>query len=491
MSFPYLSVIILSPLVGALILLLIPKERKQTIQLISGLTAVVSLALSIVIFIQYDRVASGYQFMESVTWIKSLGISYRLGADGISIPMLLLTGIIFLTSVLVSSISIKKRHKEFFVSLLLLAGGTFGAFASIDLFFFFFFYELAVIPMFLLIGVWGSGDKLYGALKLTLHKIGGSALVLAGIIALYVVSGQNTFDLTVLSRIAYSVETQKMIFPMLCFGFGVLAILWPLHTWAPIGHSAAPTAASMFLAGVSMKLGAYGILRIAIGTMPEGAKFWMPVVVVLCSINIVQGALVAVAQRDLKFLIGFSSVSHMGIVILGFFTMNTVGVNGAVFEMFSHGVMTGLLFALVGAIYDRAHTRYIDELGGIGIKMPAVAALFGLGGFASAGLPGTSGFVAEFLVFAGAYRLMKLLPVLAIIASAVTALYILRAVRRVFFNELNPKFEELGNAHPLEFTAFGILAASLILFGFLPSLLTNLINLSVVPLISQIGGVIW
>lgn len=491
MSLPFLSAIVMTPIIGALLLLVIPRERKTLIQLISSLAAAVTLILSLIVLVQYDRSAGGMQFIENIPWIKALGISYRLGVDGISIPMLLLTGIIFFTSVLVSIVGIKERHKEFFVSLMLLAAGTFGAFSALDLFIFFFFYELAVLPMFLLIGIWGSGDKSYGAFKLTMHKMAGSALALFGILALYYVAGQNSFDIEVLSRAVYSVESQRLIFPFLCFGFGVLAVIWPLHTWAPIGHSAAPTAASMFLAGVSMKLGAYGILRIAIGLLPEGAKFWMPLVILLCSINIVHGALVAVAQRDLKFLIGFSSTSHMGIVILGLFTMNTVGMNGAVFQMFSHGIMTGLLFALVGTIYDRTHTRYVDELGGIASKMPVVAGLFALGGFASAGLPGTSGFVAEFLVFMGAYRLLRILPVLAIIASAVTVIYVLRAVRRVFFNELNPKFEKLANAHWLESVAFSVLAANLILFGFLPSLLTDLIHLSVAPLISQIGGIIW
>lgn len=493
MSFPYLSTFILSPFIGALILLFVSKERKQAIQLVPAISAAISLVLSITVFIQYDRSARGMQFVENIAWVKSIGIAYKVGVDGISIPMLLLTGIIFFTSVLVSCISIKKRQKEYFISLLMLVAGTSGAFCAINLFFFFFFYELAVLPMFLLIGIWGSPakeySKEYGAFKLILQIFSGSTLVLFGIFILFVKTG--TLDMVTLSQIRFPLEFQKLTFPVFCLGFGVLAGLWPLHTWSPIGHATAPTAASMLHAGVLMKLGAYGILRVAITLLPSGAKFWLPVVIVMCSIGIVYGALVAMAQNDLKFLIGFSSVSHMGIVNLGLFTLNTVGINGAVFQMFSHGIMTALLFALVGAVYDRTHTRYIDELGGIAIKMPAVAALFALGGFTSAGLPGTSGFVAEFMVFMGAYRVMKLLPILGIIASAIVTLYILRAVRRVFFNDLNPKFENLNNAHPLEFLAFGILTASLILFGFFPSLLTNVINLGVAPLVARIGGAIW
>lgn len=487
MAFPILSVIVLTPLLGALIIVVVPKEKLLAVRCTAAAVSFISLAFSIYTCLAYNRASGGMQFAEKLDWIRSIGVSYSLGVDGISAPMILLTGIVIFTGVLVSW-SIEERVKQFFINLLLLAAGAFGVFCSRNLFFFFLFYELAVLPMFLLIVVWGSGDKVYGAYKLTLQKIGGSVLVFIGILALYGVSGQNTFDIAVLSKAAYPASTENIIFLVLFLGFGVLALLWPLHTWAPIGHAAAPTAASMFLAGVSMKMGAYGILRVAIGILPEGAKELMPYIAILAIINIVYGALVAMAQTDFKFIIGYSSVSHMGLVILGLATLNRVGISGAVFQMFSHGVMTAALFALVGLVYGRTHTRDIRELGGLATKIPLVAGIFVLAGLTSLGLPGTSGFVAEFLVFMGAFKAYKIITVLAIAGSAITAVYILRVVRRVFFGPLGKKWESLTDATSFELVPLVILAGAQIIFGLYPTTLVSLINAGVKSIVGRLGG---
>lgn len=491
MAFPILSVITLSPLVGLLIIMALPKEKLLAIRLTAAITSFVSLVLSGIVCITYDRVAGGMQFLENITWVKSFGVAYSLGVDGISAPMVLLTGIVIFTGVLVSW-SIEERVKQFFINLLLLVTGVFGVFCSLNLFFFLFFYEIAVLPMFLLIGVWGSGSeffsKEYGGWKLTLQLLAASVLLVVGILGLWALSGLNTFDLVALSKHIFPSNTQTVLFPVLCLGFGVLAAMFPLHTWSPIGHATAPTAASMLHAGVLMKLGAYGILRVAISVLPQGAKVWMPYVAVLAIINIVYGALAAIAQTDFKFVIGYSSVSHMGIVVLGLATLNRVGISGAVFQMFSHGIMTAAFFALVGVIYHQTHTRDIRVFGGLAAKVPIVAGLFVLACFTSLGLPGTSGFIAEFLVFMGAFKAYKVITVLAIVGSAITAAFVLRVVRRVFFGPFNEKWVKLHDATSFEMVPIAILTAVQIIFGIHPKFLITLINISVKTIVGKMGG---
>ena len=323
------------------------------------------------------------------------GISLHLAVDGISVPMVLLTGIVIFAGCLVSW-NIEYRNKDFFILLLLLVSGVFGVFQSQDLFFFFFFYELAVLPMYLLIGVWGASSnfgtyvrtKEYGAMKLTMYLVGGSVLVFIGIFATFVEAGQGTFDLPVLGQVAYDETFQKTFYPFFMIGFGVLAGLWPFHTWSPDGHVAAPTAVSMLHAGVLMKLGAFGILRVGMSLFPEGAEFWAPALLVLGTTGALYGAISAMGQRDLKYVIGYSSVSHMGYVLMGLATLNPIGVNGAVLQMFAHGVMTALFFAMVGAVYDQAHTREIWTLRRAG---PTHAAFRGLLRYRRPIVPGTAG----------------------------------------------------------------------------------------------------
>ncbi|MQF48995.1 NADH-quinone oxidoreductase subunit M, partial [SAR202 cluster bacterium AC-647-N09_OGT_505m] len=375
--------LVVIPFGWGVLLAFLPREKLQHIRLTSAAVAVVLLGLSSYIFLAYENdlaASQQYQFVQEFRWLDSLGITFSLGVDGISVPMLLLTGIVMLTGVLISW-NIEYRTKDFFMLFFLLSAGVFGVFVSLDLFFFFFFYELAVLPMYLLIGVWGSSSdfgtflrpKEYGAMKLMLYLVAGSVLVWIAIIAMYVEGSMGSFSLLRLEEGNFSPTFQRWVFPLFMVGFGVLAGLWPFHTWSPDGHVAAPTSVSMLHAGVLMKLGAYGIIRVGIDLLPQGAEDWMPVLIILGTINVVYGAVAAMGQRDLKYVIGYSSVSHMGYVLMGFATLNSLGVGGAVLQMFSHGIMTALLFALVGVIYDRTHIRDIGVLEGLTKRMGLTA----------------------------------------------------------------------------------------------------------------------
>jgi NADH-quinone oxidoreductase subunit M len=485
-----LSITLLSPLAAALLIMLIPRERFFAIRAAAALGAFPTLLTSAYIYLNYDRALGGFQFQESLPWLQEIGISYRLGVDGISIPLVMLTAIVIFTGVF-ASWTITSRPKEFYCLLLLLVTGVFGVFVSNNLFFFFLFYELAVLPMYLLIGIWGTGAKEYSAMKLTLYLLVGSAFMLVGILALYFYSTLDTFDLQQLTAATYRPSFQKICFFFFYIGFGILAGIWPLHTWSPDGHASAPTAVSMLHAGVLMKLGAYGVLRVGIGILPEGLQFWAPLVGIIAVINIVYGAYVAMGQRDLKYVIAYSSVSHMGVVMLGCAAFTSIALNGAVMQMFSHGIMTALFFALVGLVYEKAHTRDIRAMGGFARRMPGIALCFTIGGLASFGLPGTSGFVAELMVFLGTFRahsemllgripLFMLLAVAAAAAIVITATYVLRLLQQVFHGPLEEKhYGDLPDARTTEWVAIIVNAALLIIFGLMPSLLTDLIGVSV------------
>jgi NADH-quinone oxidoreductase subunit M len=370
----------------------------------------------------------------------------------------------------------------------------FGVFAVRDLFFLFFFYELAVLPMYLLIGVWGSSTdfgtflrtKEYGAMKLMLYLVASSVLIWIGILALYVKAGQAgspTFDLETLGALAqagaFGGGFQNWLFPVFMIGFGVLAGLWPFHTWSPDGHVAAPTAVSMLHAGVLMKLGAYGIIQVGLVLLPQGAENWMPVLIGLGTVNVLYGAISAMAQRDLKYVVGYSSVSHMGYVLMGIATLHPIGVGGAVLQMFSHGIMTALMFALVGAVYDRAHIRDITVLNGLMNRMGTTSFFFAIAGLASLGLPGLSGFVAEFMVFTGVFKTYLPLAVLAVIGATLTAVYILRLLARTFFGEADPRWAHLTDANPVEKGVAGAFVLILIVVGVWPEPLMRVINIGV------------
>ena len=476
----------LNLIVGAAIFAL-PADKKNLPRWFALAAAVVSLATAIAVFAGYDRDVGGYQFQRSLEWLSSIGISLDVGVDGISSPMVLLTGVVVIAAVLISW-GIDERPREYFALMLLLVAGTFGVFVVLDLFFLFFFYEVAVLPMFLLIGVWGGTRKAYASMKLVMYLLAGSILVWAALLVLYFDAGIGSFNILELEQAGVNTTVAKVIFPLFYVGFGVLAGMWPFHTWSPDGHVAAPTAVSMLHAGVLMKLGAYGIIRVGMQLVPEGASYWLGLFLALAVVNVVYGAIAAMGQRDLKFVIGYSSVSHMGYVLMGIGSMTVVGMNGAVLQMFSHGIMTALFFAMVGVIYDRAHTREIGAFSGMAKVMPKFSALFIVGGLASLGLPGLSGFAAEFLVFVGTFETAPWMAVLGIIGVAITATYILRLVARMFFGPVTEKWQGLPDATRLE-TAVGVmLVGLLVLFGVYPQLIVGTIDVSAIPLLASLGS---
>lgn len=486
---PYLSLIWLLLLLGAVVCAALPGTAKNAIRWTATIAAFSSLVLSLLLYFAYDPTKPTFQFVEQLNWVPQIGASYFLAVDGISLPLLILNGFIVTTGCLISW-SIEHRVKEYFVLLLLLVIGVYGVFMSLDLLLLFVFYELAVLPMYLLIGIWGSTRKEYGAMKLTLYLMGGSALLLIGILAVYFAGGR-TFNLVELANYGgFTRSFQYMFFLPMFVGFAVLAALFPFHTWSPTGHVAAPTAVSMLHAGVLMKLGSYGALRVALWLMPEGAQLWAPLIVTLALINVLYGATIAMVQRDFKFVVGYSSVSHMGLVLMALATTNRTGLNGAVLQMFAHGVMTGLFFAVVGSmVYERTHTRQLPELGGLARVMPFAAVVLIIGGFSSMGMPGTAGFFAEFNIFVGVWQRFPLVALIAAISLPITAAYILNVIRQVFFGEVkDPHFLTLPRLTWQEYTAGTVLATLIIIVGIFPDLMHPLIDSGVTPVVQRLDA---
>jgi NADH-quinone oxidoreductase subunit M len=461
--------------------MLIPQERqlliKQTAAVFSGIT----LLLSLYLFVAFDRSAGGFQFSEQVRWIPSLGINWSNAVDGFSLPNLLLTGIVFFTGVL-TMWELENRVKEYYALYFVLVTGVFGLFMSMDLFFIFVWYDVSLFPMYLLIAVWGTTRKEYGAMKLTLYLLAGSALILPAIIFLWAKSGLNTFSFLALSQPGlFSRMSQIFAFLLLFLGFGILAGVWPFHTWSPVGHVAAPHGVSMVHAGVLMKIGAFGVLRVAIMLCPLGWIYWAKLMAVLAAVGIIYGALAGLRQTDLKYVIGYSSVSHMGVVGLGLSTVTVEGLNGAVFQMFAHGIMTALLFSSVGYIYDRTHTKLISELGGLSRVMPVASGFFILAALASMGVPGLANFWGELVVFVAAFKTYPALGVVAVTALVVTALFMLRVVQKTFYGPPAERWAHLPDMSAWLETPRVILAAVLLLLGFYPSLLFDVIRTASTP----------
>jgi NADH-quinone oxidoreductase subunit M len=474
---------------GVLVLLFLPKGSVHAARILALLTAVAGFAVTLVGFAQQR--SGELVTVVRVPWVRPLGLEYHLASDGISLTLLLLTGIVAIAGVLFSW-NIEYRTKEFFAFYLALIGGVYGVFLSFDLLLLFVFYEIAIIPKYFLIAIWGSTRREYAAMKLALYSFVGSAMVLIGLIAAYVVAGARTMDLAQLAQFPFSIHFQMWAFPLVFVGFGILAGLWPFHTWAPTGHVAAPTAASMLLAGVVMKLGAYGCLRVAMMLFPRGLDAWgfhvfgfgswRDIFAMFALIGIVYGAMVALVQKDFKFVIGYSSVSHMGFVLLGLMTLQQIGLDGAVLQMFSHGILAGLLFAVVGRmVYDRTHTRDLSELETMHLSkvIPFAAAAFVLGGMASAGLPCFSGFVAELQVLIGTWRAFPLFAVITGLGIVIGLAYTWRAMQKAFFG--TPAHGALSETSPLpsisipERIGTMLLVGASVVIGLCPQLLLRII----------------
>jgi NADH-quinone oxidoreductase subunit M len=489
MHLPILSIIVLTPIFAGMIILLVPSDRKNLVRYIALAAASIDLLLSGWVYFNYHIITAGYQFVEKYNWLPQLGISYYVGVDGMNAPLVLLTGIVMFTGVLISW-GIDDRPREFFAFLFILASGVFGVFVAQDLFMLFFFYEIAVFPMYLLISIWGwIKTREYAAMKLTLYLFIGSVISLVGGLALYFGSGLNTFDMIQLSTANFSKEFQIFWFPFVFFGFAVLGGIFPFHNWSPDGHVAAPTAVSMFHAGVLMKLGAFAALRVGIMLLPEGAHFWSWLIMILALVNIVYGAFIAMVQTDFKYVIGFSSVSHMGLVMLGFATLTKQGLTGSGLQMFSHGVMTALFFAVVGMVYDRAHTREIGELGGFSKKMPWVAVAFIIGGLVSMGMPGFSGFIAEFPIFMGVWQVQPIVAIIASISIVITASYIIRIIGRVFFGPMSEEFDHhISDVTIKDKVVLTMLCVVMVTIGVFPSIMSGLVASGVNNILSLFGG---
>jgi NADH-quinone oxidoreductase subunit M len=501
-----LLLIVLIPAAAAAVLLATPARAHGAIRAIAFAATLVVLGLASWLALGFhDAPSDGptaeaagthvYKHVMSVDWVPAMGLQFKLGVDGMGVAMVLLTAITIFTGVIVS-FSVKERVKEYYVNLLALVSGVFGVFTALDLFFYYFFYELAVIPMFLLIGCWGSTTKTmsrdYASMKLVLMLTTGAVFALVGLLALYVRCPLETFDMVAIERWVgqqgFSKAFQMTWFPPVFLGFATLVPMWPLHSWSPGGHAAAPAAVSMLHAGVLMKLGAYGILRVAITYMPDAAVAYMPWVAAFCCFNIIYGGMVAMAQRDMKFVVGYSSSSHMGYVLLGIASTNLIGVEGAVFLMFAHGLMTALAFSLIGFFYEQTHTRMLDDLGGIMKRLPFVGTLFVIMTMASAGVPGFANFVSELLVIVGAWAQGLWVPaILAVWGIVVTGVYLLRTVKSAFFGAMPARWDGLRDARtPIERLPYVLLAAVLLVFGFWPQPLLSVIEQGVKPIV---GGV--
>lgn len=480
-----LSLLVILPFITA-IGILFSKGLKQ-VRTVTLIGSTLQFILAFVLLFSYWNLRtsgdnSPMLFESTYTWFAPLNINFHIGVDGISIAMILLTAFVVLAGVLVSW-NMESLSKEFFFLLIFLSLGAYGFFISLDLFSMFFFLEVAVIPKFLLIGIWGSGKKEYSAMKLALMLMGGSALVFVGLLGLYFntdVNGAHTFDLLQISQLNIPVRAQLIFFPFVFVGFGVFTALFPFHTWVPDGHSSAPTAASMFLAGISMKLGGYGCLRVATYLMPQAAHEYQWLIVVLATIAIIYGAFATMMQKDLKYINAYSSVSHCGFVLLGIGILTQTAITGAVLQMVSHGLMTALFFAAIGMIYSRTHTRMVEQLGGVLKVMPFISTVFIIAGLCSLGLPGFSGFVAEMTVFMGSWEnpdvLYRIATILACASIVVTAVYILRAIGHTVLGPIgNDHYHYLTDASWNEKIAAGILVVGIVVMGVAPFLIRDLI----------------
>jgi len=514
-----LLIILFAPFAGVIALLFASNKQPLLVRAIAAAAAGVSLLASFYMFFAYDPVKGGFQFVQRFEWSKELGIAFYLGVDGIGTPLVLASSILLFAGIFISW-HIKDRTKEFYIFLLILAAATIGVFMSLDLFFLYFFYEMSVIPMYVLLGVWGShtkgyldmsdpeglkkrdsvgfifnfaaNSKEYAAMKLTLFLSVGAVVALMGILLIYKFSGLNTFDILVLREQAkFSGRLATIIWLLIFFGFASIAPIWPLHSWSPVGHAAAPAATSMLHAGVLMKLGHFSIIRIAYEILPETTRELMPIAAVLCIFNIIYGGFVAYYARDTKYVIGYSSSSHMGYVFLGMAALDYISLTGAVLYMFAHALATGMLFAMAGWIYDQTHMRDIPSLGGLVNRMPFVAACFMVACMASIGMPGTVNFIAEIMIIVGSWHKYPFQVLVAVAGIALTMAYLFRMMRGVFYGPMEQKYSHAHDAvATVDRLPLLLMIACSIAFGIFPGHFYDVIRSGVDPLVTRITAVV-
>ena len=497
MSFNYLSAIIFLPVIGSILIAFIPGLAYRVIKRIAVIFTIVPFILSVILFVLFDRSLSAaglIQFEEKTPWIPAINAFYHVGVDGISLPLVILMTFIGFLVVLISW-KIHDRPREYFAWLLLLETSILGVFTALDMLLFFLFWEIEIIPMYFLISIWGSGRRDYSAIKYVIYTLSGSAFMLAGILSLYFTTGSlSMMDIARGGLISTRVVIPATaIFFFLLIGFAVKLPVFPLHTWLPDAHTDAPTAVSVVLAGALLKMGGYGMIRLVVSIFPDVAKTYAPMLVVLAIINILYGAAVTLRQTDIKRLIAYSSVSHMGYVLLSIFALGQVSLVGATLQMFSHGVITGLLFAMAGLVMHNVEERNLSKLGGLARQTPIICVVFSVAGLASLGLPLTSGFAAEFLVFIGSFT-SKIVPgiqvytILAVLAVVVTAGYILWMLQRAFYGPVMEKYNGVHDADILERVYMFAFIAVIMLVGIYPAILTDIINTGVLPITKLLGG---
>jgi len=487
-EFPILSFMTFVPLLGMIVVMLLKKESVNIIRWTSAFFSFIPLAASYFLLTNYDYSTSAIQFIERYTWFPQVNINYFMGADGLSVPMLFLTALLSFISIIVS-FSIKERVKEYFAWFLLLEVGMMGVFCALDFFLFYIFWEVMLVPMYFLIGVWGGPRKEYAAIKFFLYTLFGSLFMLIGILVLYFHTG--TLDMMELIQHGYPRSLQLWVFAAFFIGFAIKVPCWPFHTWLPDAHVEAPTAVSVILAGILLKMGTYGLLRISFPMFPDAVKYYAIPIAIIGMIGIIYGALVSMAQKDLKKLVAYSSVSHMGFCMLGMASITTVGISGCLFQMFSHGVITGALFILVGVIYERAHTREIAAFGGLGAKLPVYTGIFVLFGMAALGLPSMSGFVSEFMIFVGSFSsvyIPKWIVIASVLGVILGAAYILRMIQNIFLGPFNTRWENLTEINGREIFTLVPLAIFTILVGVYPNSLNIFLKATVENLVKLITG---
>ena len=497
MDFNYLTLIIFLPVVGAIIIALIPGMAPKIIRRIAAVFTFIPFALSIYLFVIFDRslgAIGAIQFEENLPWIAPLNANYHLGVDGLSMPMLLLTAFLGFLAVLISW-KIHTRVREYFAWLLLLETSILGVFVSLDLLLFFIMWEIEVIPMYFLISIWGAGRKDYSAMKYVLYTLFGSAFMLAGILSLYFTTGSlNMVEIAAGGLgMVQSIMPAAAIFFLLLTGFAVKLPVFPFHTWLPDAHTDAPTAVSVMLAGSLIKMGGYGMIRLCVSFFPQVAQQYAHLLVVLAIIGVLYGAAVTLRQNDIKRMIAYSSISHMGYVLLGIFALGQVSLAGAALQMFSHGVITGLLFAMAGLVIHNIEVRDLNKLGGLARQVPVIAVVFSIAGLASLGLPTTSGFAAEFLIFVGSFSStvfagIQVYTLLGVLGVVLTAGYILWMLQKVFYGPVKEEYNGVKDADKLEKVYMFALIAVIMLVGIYPAILTDVIKMGVSPIVALLGG---